>query len=284
MLSGRLYLFSAALLWSSSGVFTRLLTSPGPIIAAYRVLFAGLLVMFFVRPPFHFGKKHAALVVVFALLNLTFVTSMTVTSAANAIYLQYTGPLWMSLFCVFFWKEKLDRGSFLALIVGMVGILILILGAGVGDQKGVTLGLISGVGFAAVTIILRSLRESNASWLTTLEMLGAAVILFPVAFSMYPAEQWIPSTRDLLILVAFGIFQLGIPYILFARGLKEVSPQEAGVILLLEPLLNPIWTFLFIGEIPAVTTMIGGTFLIGALCLRYAVQFAAVKLTPTKRS
>jgi len=166
----------------------------------------------------------------------------------------------------------------------MVGIGIIIASEWKTEVLGITLGLLSGVGFAGVALSLRWLRQADPLWLTALEMWGSVLILFPFLLVLYPASTLVPPPPQLGVLLLYGTIQLGIPYVLFARGLRNISPQEAGVILLLEPVLNPVWTFLLHGERPSKMTLVGGTFLLGSLGLRYGLQFAAVKLNREPRT
>ena len=102
---------------------------------------------------------------------------------------------------------------------------------------------------------------------------GIAVIHGTVFFA-----DWVttPTTRQLAFLAFFGTVQMALPYALFARGLKHLTPQEAGMITLLEPLLNPLWTYMISPETdtPTTATWIGGALIIGALAWRYAPRRA----------
>ena len=71
------------------------------------------------------------------------------------------------------------------------------------------------------------------------------------------------------MLLAFGVIQMALPYVLFARGLREVGTAEAGLIALVEPILNPIWVVLVVGERPAIPTLIGGLLLLSGVAYRY---------------
>jgi drug/metabolite transporter, DME family len=101
-----------------------------------------------------------------------------------------------------------------------------------------------------------------------LNHLGAALALIPFLLYLWPAK---PTTEQLVVLFFFGAVQMALPYWLMARGMRVVSPQEAGTITLLEPLLNPLWAYLVAPqtEVPSVFTFIGGGFILGALAWRY---------------
>src|SRR6266851_5310303 len=122
--------------------------------------------------------------------------------------------------------------------------------------------------YAGVIVFLRVLRSAESNWLTVLNHLGAALVVAPLL--LY--RGW-PSLNlaQLGVVALFGVVQMGLPYVLMARGLRVVSPQEAGVITLLEPLLNPLWAYLVARETEAPTmyTLLGGICILGALAWRY---------------
>jgi drug/metabolite transporter, DME family len=276
---GRVCVVAAALLWSLSGGFTKFLThvmveSYGflPLgvleIAFYRVFFAGLvLVPTLRRRDIAFRRPMPAMAICFASMNALFVTAMATGTAANAILLQYTAPMWMFLASVFFLGEKADRRGFIALVVGLLGMVVIVAGGWeTGQDWAIVLALGSGVTYAGVVLFLRVLRELSPSWLTVWNHLLGAAVLVPWLWGL-PLPAW----QQFVVLVLFGGIQMGLPYWLMARGLRVVSPQEAGVITLLEPLLNPLWAFLVWPktETPGWPTLVGGALIVGALAWRY---------------
>jgi len=147
----------------------------------------------------------------------------------------------------------------------MFGVSVIVVGGWRDDQLWiVAIGLGSGLAYAGVILGLRVLREASSRWLTVLNHLGGAVVLLPFVWFL-PT----PTPPQLGVLVLFGVVQMGVPYWLVARGLRAVSPQEAGMITLLEPLLNPLWAYLVAGEAPSPLTLVGGAFILGALAWRY---------------
>ena len=156
-------------------------------------------------------------------------------------------------------------------------VVILSGGGALGGNLNVTLmGLGSGLTYGCVILCLRYLRTEAPQWLAVQNHLGSAVCL-GVGVGLYcGAAYWVnwltaPTWRQLAFLAVFGSVQMGLPYWLFARGLRSVSPQEAGAITLLEPLLNPFWAYLISPglETPVPTTWIGGVMILGALMYRY---------------
>ena len=279
---GRLCIVLAALLWSTSGAFTKLLTRPtgldldqpalDPLQLAFaRAFFAGLVLLPLLRRgDVSFRPAMLATAVSFAVMNALYVTAMAVGSAANAVFLQYTAPMWMALVSIFWLKEPPDRRTLYALAVGMAGVAVIVVG-GWGDGGKLTAAAIavgSGVAYAGVLIGLRVLRTASSRWLTIFNHLFAAVALAPALLLCWKAT---PSLAQVVTLFLFGAVQMALPYWLVARGLRRVSPQEAGMLTLLEPLFNPLWAFLVYrqSETPSAYTLVGGACILAALAWRY---------------
>jgi drug/metabolite transporter (DMT)-like permease len=203
----------------------------------------------------------------FAAMNALFVTALAQGTAANAILLQYTAPMWMYLASVFLLGEKADRTSTIALLLGLCGVAVIIVGGWDGGQLAtIVIALGSGVTYAGVLICLRALRGLSSRWLTVWNHLLGALVLLPLI-----RNEPLPHWQQYIVLFLFGTLQMGLAYWLVARGLNVVSPQEAGAITLLEPLLNPLWAYLVWPqtETPPLATYLGGAFIVGTLAWRY---------------
>lgn len=281
----------AAVLWSLSGLFTRLLQNPTPLelhepqltplqIAFFRALFDGLFLVPMLRPRhIRFRPLMPVMVGLFAAMNALFISAIALGTSANAILLQNTAPLFVYVVSVYFLGEPPDRRSLYALFIGMAGMMVIVVGGGqVGGRFDVILmGLGSGVTYAGIILCLRYLRDESSQWLVVQNHLGSAICLGTAVLLCNGFAFWLdwitaPSSRQWAFLAFFGSIQMGLPYWLFARGLRSVHPQEAGAIILLEPLLNPLWAYLISPETdtPPATTWIGGTLILGALLYRYA--------------
>jgi drug/metabolite transporter (DMT)-like permease len=159
------------------------------------------------------------------------------------------------------------------LLFGLAGVgLILCFELGGENPRAVGYGLLSGVCYGGVVLSLRQLRDHDATWLIALNHLAAALAFLP--FVAVQPQYW-PRGSQWLYLAAFGIFQMGVPYILFARGLKTTPSHEASAIALLEPLLVPCWVFLAWHDSPSYTaprwwTLAGGGLILLGLVWRYA--------------
>jgi len=237
-------------------------------IAFYRVLFASLVLLPVLRRrDLSFRPVMIVMVACFAVMNALFVSAMALGTVANAILLQYTAPMWMYLASIWLLGEPADRRSSVALLTGLAGIAVIVAGGWEGAQLPVVaIALGSGVTYAGVMICLRVLRHASSPWLALINLLVAAAALVPW---LWRQGQWQVTPEQLAVLLVFGVFQMGLSYWLVARGLRVVSPQEAGAITLLEPLLNPVWAYLVAGEEPGWYTYVGGALILGGLAWRY---------------
>jgi len=284
----RLCIVAAAVLWSLGGFFTRVLQNDtilhvnnpelSPLqITFYRALFAGLVFLPLLRRrDITFRPQMVLMVGLFAAMSMLFLSALALGSAANAILLQNTAPFWVYLICVYFLGDAHDARSLQSILIGMVGVCIIIGGGWLRDGFGrveVTLmALASALMYAGVIVCLRGLKTCSSMWLTTLNHLGSALVLGAGIALIHGVDFWLswvqsPSGPQLGFLAVFGVVQMALPYALFAIGLRHVSPQEAGMIALIEPLLNPVWAYLISPQTdtPPWTTFVGGLLIIGAL-------------------
>jgi len=279
----RLGLVLAAVLWSLSGAFTRVMTTDtSPVIgfsaheppmsplamAFWRVFWGGCLLLPFVKPSqVRFSWRMVPVAVAFAFMNATFVASLALGSSASAVLLQYTAPFWVVLVGWLFWREKLDRATLVSLVLAMGGVACLVLeGWEDGHLTAVGLALASGVGFALVLMGLGWLKDLPSAPVTVFNFLTGALVLLPVVLL-----QAQPTTLQLAMMALFGGLQMGLPYLIAARALRHISAREAGLITLLEPLLNPVWSRLLAPESEPVTVWMvcGALGILGALGARY---------------
>ncbi|MCA9213299.1 MAG: EamA family transporter [Planctomycetales bacterium] len=265
----------AAVMWSTSGFFAKAplfaawpVESRGLILAFWRAVFAGIFLLPFVRRPrFHWGLVPATLI--FAAMNVTYLNAMARTTAANAIWLQYISPAWVFILGVIFLKETATRRDVSMLLMATLGVgFILAMELAHTDSTGSSLigvywGLSSGVLLALVILSLRMLREFDAVWLIALNHLVTAAL---VAFYVVPRYD-APTPKQLGWLFCFGVFQMGTPYVLFAKGVRTLPGHQASFLLLLEPLLVPVWVWLAWRDHPEYVSPSWWTFVGGALIL-----------------
>jgi drug/metabolite transporter (DMT)-like permease len=257
-------------MWSLGGLLIKILTHTYNVdpraVACVRSALAGLLLSW-ALPGVSKAPRWKALGagLAYTVVVAGFVASTNVTSAANAIFLEYAYPLFVAVGAVFIFREPLGRRTVLALALGMAGVAtILIFGWTPGEGKGLVYGFSSAIGFAAFALLSRSIRYSNPLGLSSLYNLIAAAVLFLPAWGTFNI-----SRGAFLVLLATAVFQLGIPYALFLKGLRTVPTTDAAIITLAEPVLNPVWVWLFLGEVPHAGTLVGGVLIILALVARF---------------
>ncbi|MCH8830669.1 MAG: EamA family transporter [Planctomycetes bacterium] len=273
---GRLLIVLAALLWSTSGV---VLKSPplqelprsmaGPVLACYRAIFAFFFLLPFIRiKAVRWRPALVPMVLFFAAMNFLFITAMTLTTAAVAIFLQYTSSVWAFVFGVFFLKEGVDKGNVVALLFAVCGIgWIVADGWGGGSEfVGILMALAAGFCYAVVILCLRTLRDENSVWLIALNHLVSGLVLLPFLFT---AEQQTLRAEQWLLIAVLGVLSMAGPYVIFSKAIRHVRTQEAGLLLLLEPVLNPIWVWVCWRETNNPAVLIGGGLIVTGLMIRY---------------
>ena len=271
---GRLLVVAAAVLWSTSGFFAKApifsdwpIESRGISLAFWRAFFAALVLVFFVRK-IQWTWRLIPMLAAFALMNWTYLSAMVHCEASLAIWLQYTAPAWVFLFSWLVWREQPKPKNWMLLCFAAVGVGVILNAELAGASfKGVQYGLASGIFFAGVIVCIRNLRDIDAAWLVFLNHAVTAVLFSPgVAIN---EAAW-PAGVHWAYLALFGIFQMGLPYVLFAKGLQAVSSHEASGISLLEPVLVPLWVFIAWRnavdyQFPAVTTLLGAALILAGL-------------------
>ncbi|MDH3445899.1 MAG: DMT family transporter, partial [Deltaproteobacteria bacterium] len=189
--------------------------------------------------------------------------------AANAIVLQYTAPIFVFLIVVFLFRETIARPTWAALGFGMAGVAIIFAGsAGKPDFEGVMVALLSGFLFAIYMVSLRFLKAVPPGTLTCINNLACCLLLLPFVLAQL-SLTWFQC----LIVAVMGVVQLGIPYWLFSSAVEKIPVHEASLIVLIEPVLNPVWVAMAVGEIPSTATFFGGALIILGLGLRYGQNF-----------
>ena len=281
-LHGRLCMVVAALFWSTGGFFAKAPvflaweeTARGPLIAFWRSVFAALVLLPLVRRP-RWRPGLIPLGIVFPAMNVTYLSAVALTTAANAIWLQSTAPWWVFLIGLIVPRQPVVRRELVPLAFAAVGVGVILVFEVYGQRHvGVLLGVISGVLFATVVVLMQHMREENAAWLIALchGLTAAALLPWVVYYDVWP------TAGQLLVLAAFGAVQMAIPYILLNRALRTISSQEAVLICLIEPVLNPILVLTW-GERPAWWTMAGAGFILLGLLLRYTLMEIPRRITP----
>lgn len=253
-----------AVFWSLGGLLVKLVDWNPIAIAGARSLIAALLILFFIKKPsFKFSFLKFASAFVYAAQVILFVYATKLTTAANAITLQYTAPIYVAVFGALFLKEKVRWYDIITIAAVFGGMLLFFIDKlSPGGLLGNILAIISGIAFAFLALLLRLQKDDSPLDRIFWGNIMTAVVALPFMF------QSMPDTRSLLGISLLGIFQLGLSYILFSIAIKNVTALEAVLIPFIEPVLNPIWVALVVHEFPGIYSMIGGGFVLLVVAAR----------------
>lgn len=253
-----------AVMWSLGGLLIKLVNWNPIAIAGGRSLIAAALILLFIKKPdFKFNWLKFASAFVYAATVIAFVCATKLTTAANAIVLQYTAPIYVAIFGAIFLKEKVRKHDVITIIVVLGGMLLFFVEKlSPGGMLGNMLAIFSGVTFAFVALLLRLQKDDSPLDRIFWGNILTAVIALPFMF------QSAPDAKSVLGISLLGIFQLGFSYILFSIAIKNVSALEAVLIPVIEPVMNPIWVALVVHEVPGIYSLIGGGIVLTAITIR----------------
>lgn len=269
--NGLIALVVTAFLWSTGGLLIKSIPLSALEIAGGRSAIAAIVMLLWLRKPKPIWTvAQWGSIISYTLTVILFVMATKLTTAANAIFLQYTAPIWVAIFSVFVTKEKLTRIDLFSVLVVMAGMSVFFLDKMEGGQlTGNFIALASGLAFAGVALFMRAQKgvSTTESILlgNILSFVVCAMILVPSATCQVPGAI---SPFSLFALVIMGVFQLGVSYILYSWAMKHVTAIEAILITTLEPILNPLWVALFIGEIPSTMAIVGGLIVVAGVVAR----------------
>jgi drug/metabolite transporter (DMT)-like permease len=263
-LYGVLALAGTALLWSTSGMLIKLIPWNPFAIAGGRSLIASIVILLIIRKPkLRFSFYQVAAALANAATMLLFIAANKYTTAANAILLQYVCPVTTALLAAILLKEKTRLEHWIAVFFVMLGMIIIFLDKlGGGQIVGNILALSSALTFSFVFIFMRKQKDGSplesfllSHWITAAIGLGVSFFLPLPVFTL-------PAVGAIAVL---GIFQIGFASVLFSYGIKRISAINANLIAVIEPVFNPVWVLIIIGEIPTINTIIGGGIIIAAV-------------------
>jgi len=267
------YLIISAILWSTSGLFVKILDWQPVAILAGRSLFAAVVFLIYLRRlPTQFGLWQLLAAAMFILTQFLFITSTKLTTAANSIFLQYTAPIYVVLLGYWFLGEKPSRTDWFSMLVIFTG-LTLFFGDKLSPEGfyGNLLAILSGVTSAVMMVSFRAQKNGNPAESNLIAFLVTATFGLPFVLK----ETW--TVNSVLILAFLGIFQIGFAFIFFTKGIKHIPALEANLIGTLEPVLNPIWVFLFYGESMGKFALFGGLIVLGGVILSAVGSAKAAK-------
>ncbi len=257
-------LILAAFLWSSGGLLIKSVAIHPLAIGGMRSGIACLVVLLFLgRPRFTWSIPQIGGALSYAATVTLFVFATKLTTAANAILLEYTAPVYIALLGSWFLGERTTTVDWIMIGVCLFGMTLFFLDSlAPGQLIGNICGVLTGVTFAFLAVFLR--KQKDTSNLESIFLGNAIVAVIGIPFLRFG----VPDAKGFSILIALGALQLGLPYILYARAIKKVTALDSILIPIIEPILNPLWVFLLIGERPGRWAMIGGAVVLAAVTIR----------------
>ena len=259
---GILYIVIAALLWSTGGIGIKAVDDPALKVTFYRSVFAAITLFLIFRGETRVRPTPAffTAIVAYGVCLTTFVIATKWTTAANAIFLQYAGVVWVLLLSPLVLREPMRRRDAIAIVAAMSGMALFFVGKfEARGMAGNAMALVSSFFFATMILSLRREHASSRAAVIWGNVVLAAVLL------PFVASDLALSPKSFLALLFLRVFQIGLAYAFFVKGLQHVTATEASLTGMLEPVANPIWVLLFLGERPSVYAMAGGVIVLAAI-------------------
>ncbi len=272
---GVMLLIATSVLWSLSGVVVKVVSIAPIPFAFWRSAAAGLVMLPLLRlgaGPWPQARWMLLCIAVYTAVVSLLITAMTRSTAAAGILLQYTGPVFCALLAWLLQRRHIGARTWLAILIALLGVTIMMVGSEFPQGwVGPTCGLLSGVAFGGLILILEKLDRLaggrvNPFAIVALNNLGCALLLAPICLAMSGSVSAAPW--QLGMVAGCGVIQLAFPYVLFQLGLRRVPAVDASLLILLEPVLNPVWVWLAMGERPDAATFIGGVAILIAMTLQ----------------
>jgi len=252
---GTIYVLIAMVLFSTGGFFIKLINANAYTITFGRAFIAGIVFLPLIQwKRLRISRNYVGLVIGYCYLCIMFVLTTKITTAANAIILQCTAPLWLYLYYVIRGKKITGRELIPRLFI-LVGIIVIFSASAGGNPWGDLLALSNGVAYAVVQHFMDKeypVSDNSIIGLNNIILCLVILVLFPAQLDLSGL-----STTGWLGLIFLGVFQIGVSYLVFFKGVRMISALKASMVSLLEPILNPIFVFFFVGEIPSVYSLIG---------------------------
>jgi drug/metabolite transporter (DMT)-like permease len=262
------FLIVTAILWSSGGLLIKWVSWNPIAIASARSAIATLVLLVALRHPhLTWSSVQIGAAIAYTVTLLLFVTANKLTTAANAILLQYTSPIYVALFGTWFLRERATRLDWITIFGVMGGMVLFFLDdLTTGGFWGNMCAISSGVTFACFVLFMRKQKNGSPLESVLLGNILTALVGFPFMFKTMPsASSWIG-------LIFLGVFQLGLSHALYATAIKHLTALETILLSAIEPILNPLWVFLIMGEAPGPWALLGGVIVLVSVTIRYVVM------------
>jgi drug/metabolite transporter (DMT)-like permease len=250
-----------SVLWSSGGILIKLV-NVGPLaVSGLRSLIAAAIIFIYLKKPkFTWSLYQILGAIAYASMAITFVSATRLTTSANAVLLQYTAPIYVAILGGLILKEKVALKDWITIAVTLIGVVLFFVDSfSLGGMMGNILAIISGFCFAFFIVCSRQQKEGSPMETILLGNVVTAVACIPFVIN---ASY---DMTSILGIVSLGIMQFGIPYVLYGIAIKHIRALDAVMIAVIEPILNPIWVLIFLGEIPGAWAILGGIIVLAAV-------------------
>jgi DME family drug/metabolite transporter len=268
------YVVVAVLMWSTGGLFIKMTSLDAYQVTFFRSLLAGITVLILTRKHGLKIDGFGVLVsIIYATLLFLFVWATKHGTAANAIFLQYTAPIYILLLAPFIIGEEFHVRDLVTVVFCIAGMSLFFVG-----QLDTTAylanvaALASGIFLGLYIMLLRHHRASGMN--RTITVIYGNFLLALLTLPSGIAAVPVMTEKDIIAVAFLGIFQIGLAYILFIKGVTDgTRPLDASIIGFIEPLLNPVWVFLFLGEEPSKWAILGGAIIIATVVAHTLRQY-----------
>jgi drug/metabolite transporter (DMT)-like permease len=263
-----------ALLWSTGGLLIKLVSWNPIAIAGGRSAVAALLLLIVIRrPKLQWSMTFVLGALMYAGTVILFVSATKLTTAANAILLQYTAPIYIAMFGFWILKEKTSKLDWVVIAVVMAGMVLFFLDdLKPGNMLGNLLAILSGLCFAFLIMLMR--KQKGGSPLQSIFWGNVLTALIGLPFII---DAGLPNQSGILGIFALGIFQLGLSYILYSTAIKHVTALEGVLVPIIEPVFNPILVLIVFRESPGRFSILGGIVIVSAIILRGVLLASATR-------
>ena len=270
---GILQMVLCATLWSIAGIFMKFLPWNGFAVASIRSFFAGATIAVFMalsRYRFQLTKRTLISGILSGSVYVCFSLANKLTTAANAIVLQFTSPAFVVLFSAVLYHTKIRKSDIAVVLIVLAGIALFFLDQlSPGNMLGNVFGIFAGVFLAQMFVMVGRGGDDDSTRMSGILIAHILTLLIGLPIGI-PLTTEVAGI-EILYVIILGVFQLGIPYVLYGIASRDCSPLACSLIGMLEPLLNPVWVAIFIGETPGPFALVGAVIIIGTVtwwCVR----------------
>ena len=256
-----------AAMWSLGGIFIKLISWNPFLIAGVRSGISGsIMALYMAATQTRFKLNRYSLLAGMGLgcSATLFTIANKLTTAANAIVLQYTAPIFILLISAVFFKEKMQKQDILVVCITMGGMVLFFLDQlSPGNLLGNVLGILAGVTLGQMFVMVGRGGDDDATRMSGILIAHMITLMIGVPVGLPQTEE--VAAIEILYVIILGVFQLGIPYVLYGIASRDCPPLACSLIGMLEPLLNPVWVAIFIGEVPGPFALAGAVIIIATV-------------------